>query len=164
MLSRSRLPLQHAHRARLALATAALALPAAPLAAPTAGAVTIEKTLQYTCNFPLMVPQPLTLHITSDIPESTLAGESMEPFEVTANASVSPTATKGLRGLETATLQGTATASVSVALPGGGTLPVRVYTTIDPTAIPESDSMQTTATGSTPALTFDEPGDAVFTL
>ena len=125
-----------------------------------AGAVPISKTVQYSCNFPLMVPQPLTLHITSDIPATIDAGTSTPAFPISATADVSPLAAKGLRALDSATVEGSAAASASVALPTGGSLPVKVNTTVEKTAIPSSGAFSTKATGETPALTLamdDDP-------
>jgi Fibronectin type III domain len=158
----SRLSRGSVYGSRLAMASALLVLPAALPA--VASAAPVSKTLEYRCNFPLMVPQPLTLRINSDIPTSVPAGTSTPPFPVQATAEVSAFAAKGLRGLESTTIEGTAVAQADILLPSGGTFSAKVNTTIPKTAIPSTGGFATNATGQTPALTFDDPGKATFKL
>ena len=131
---------------RRALVTAAAGVTLLAGAAP-ASAVPVSTTLDYTCNFPLLKPQPLTLEISSDIPDQIAPGTATPPFDIDAVAEVSSGAAYGLSAVETATLEGTATANSTVTLPGGLALPVAMPTTIPKVTIPSSGGFQTSASG-----------------
>lgn len=136
---------------------AALAVPVS-FSTPAAMSAPVSLKLNYTCNFPLMDPQPLALEIRADIPKtlpvSTAAGE----IPLQATATVSPLARKGLRALDAVTLQGTALAYAELQMPTGPSLDASVDTTITKTTIPDSGSLTTGATGEIPSLYSDEPG------
>lgn len=146
--------------AALAVLGAALGLAGA---AP-AGAVTRTLDLSYVCNFPLLKPQPLELHISSEIPATATLGEATEPFPITAVADVSAQSAKGLRALETASLEGTARAAATIEIPGTAPLQLSVRTTIVPTSLPATGGFSTTATGQTPALTLPAKGTVRITV
>lgn len=149
-------------RACVIAATAATAL--VGLSAPiSAQAVPVSLTLKYTCNFPLMDPQPLTLTIASDMPTSVPVGTGTQPFAITATAEVSAQANRGLHALETVSIEGTASAAAKVVNPPGGTdLSIRVPTTIQKTTLPATGAFTTNATGQTPRVFFWTPGEARF--
>lgn len=148
-------------RARVgAAAAAAAALVAASSAAP-ASAAPVTLDLNYTCNFPLLKPQPLKLRISSDIPDQVNVNTRTGAIAVSATADVSAGSVKGLRALESVTIEGSAVAITDVVNPNGQTLVARVPTTIDKATLPETGGFTTTATGATPSLVFQKPGDAV---
>ncbi len=145
---------------RVPVAAALLGVLFASAAATPATAAPVSLTLNYTCNFPLLDPQPLKLQITSDIPSSVPVGTSTPPFVISAKADVSAEAAYGLKALETATIAGTAVAGASITLPGDVRLPLQVPTTLTKTTVPATGGFQTTATGETPSLQFNTPGTA----
>ena len=147
---------------RVALATALVAVPACLSASP-ALAVPVSLKVNYTCNFPLMDPQPLALDIRADVPARLPVSEPSGNIPLDATATVSSLARKGLYALEAATLQGTARASGQLVTPDGTPpLDVAVNTTITKTDIPASGQLVTTAKGSIPSLYSDVPGPIVF--
>ena len=88
---------------RRAVTVGLLAALCAVSATTTAGADPVALRLNYTCNFPLLVPQPLQLAITSDIPKTLAIGELSGSFAINATATVSAEATVGLNAVSTAT-------------------------------------------------------------
>lgn len=157
-LSRTRRRLPGRRTAAAAAATAFVALPVL-LAPAAATAKPVSLSLQYTCTFPLMDPQPLTLQISSDIPESLPIGTAAGRFAVSAEAKVNDFAAHGLRALDSATIQGTAVAGATIVFPGGNTFEAVVNTDVPKMSIPSSGGFTTSATGKTPSLTFDDPGN-----
>ncbi len=148
---------------RTALASALL--PAAlVVSTPAAQAAPISLNLNYTCNFPLMAPQPLALKITSDVPATSPVGEPTGAFAIQASADVSAQASFGLRALEAVSIEGTANAAARLTKPNGSGLNLSVPTTITKTTLPASGGFTTTATGETPSLTLDDIGDHVITI
>ena len=114
--------------ARAGLIAAGLA--ALPLATP-AGAAPVSATLRYSCNFPLLPEQPLTLTVHSDIPTSVpVQAPTVPSFHVEAAADVPAAAAKGLRVLGAATIEGTALATAPLTLPGGGTRELHVQANV----------------------------------
>lgn len=151
-------------RARLAGVVAATTTLALAGAATPASAAPVSLELNYTCNFPLLKPQPLKLRISTDIPSQIDVGKFTGSFRVDAVATVSAGATKGLRGLEAVTVEGSAAALVDVLNPTGQTLVAKVPTTVAKTDLPVSGGFDTTAVGSTPSLVFQKPGQVKLTV
>lgn len=150
-------------RARLAgvvAATTALTL----VGAGPASAAPVSLELNYTCNFPLIKPQPVKLRISTDIPSQIDIGKFTGSFRVDAVANVSAGATRGLRGLEAVSVEGSAVAIVDVLNPTGQTLVAKVSTTVAKTDLPISGGFDTTAVGSTPSLVFQKPGQVKLTV
>ncbi|MFA9271355.1 MAG: DUF6801 domain-containing protein [Baekduiaceae bacterium] len=146
---------------RVPVAAALLGVLFASAAATPASAAPVSLTLNYTCNFPLMDPQPLKLQITSDIPSSVPVGTSTPAFDIAAKADVSAEAAYGLKALETATIGGTAIAAAEINLPGSSSpLPLQVPTTLTKATVPSSGGFSVNATGQTPPLSFSTPGTA----
>ena len=90
-----------------ALAAAAASLLAGIAGAPAASAATVSTTLNYTCRFPLMRPQPLQLKISADLPTSIPQNTPTGAFSIHATANVNDVAASGLRAVSSATLEGT---------------------------------------------------------
>lgn len=151
-----------ARRSRAGVIAATAATAVVGLSAPiTAQAVPVSLTLKYTCNFPLMDPQPLTLTINSDIPTSVPLNTGTDPFVVTATAEVSAQANRGLHALETVSIEGTASAAAKVVNPpGGSNLSIRVPTTIEKTTLPAAGAFTTKAAGATPRVFFFTAGES----
>ncbi|MBO9532670.1 MAG: hypothetical protein J7513_06835 [Solirubrobacteraceae bacterium] len=143
---------------KLALASAASAIAASALAAP-AGAVQTT-TLTYQCKYPLIGVKALSVKIDLDIPDTWPAGQPTNPFGVTATASAFDMA-DGLQAVDDLTaIQGSSTAFATVKTAQGFDVPAKTVATIAKTVLPDPvpNPLVLTATGSTPALTFDEPG------
>ncbi len=145
---------------RAAVAAGLLSALGGALGASTASAVPVSATLNYVCTFPLLKPEPLTLEIKSDIPAQVDKGKGTGAFDIVGSATVSAGSARGLRAVETATLEGSAFASSVVTRPDGSKLNLVVPTTITKAPIPASGGFVTSATGKTPSLVFSTVGTA----
>jgi hypothetical protein len=125
----------------------------------TASAVPVSLTLNYTCPFPLIGTQAMSIKFESDFPTSIKVGEQTPPIVVNTTTTVPPTATQGLSLVGAKTLDGNALASSTVEAPGI-TLPVQVPAPIPSTPVPASGTFDVLASGNAPALTFTTPGTA----
>lgn len=130
-------------------------------AVPTATAAPVSLTANYTCNFPLLGPQPMKLTISSDIPATVPVGAPTGAFPIRAVAEVSAESTRGLRALEGTSLDGSSEADATISLPGGVKLPLKVPVAIEGRDIPESGAFSVNALGETPSLSFPQAGAAV---
>lgn len=121
---------------------------------------------RYTCKFPIINNDPITVTINADMPASMNVGETVPEYAVVADTLVSARAAQGLGVMGAVTLEGKATADVVVTLPGGdGTLPIKVANTVEKTPIPNpAAAFDVKATGKSPGglLTWDKPGTAKF--
>ncbi|WP_035279799.1 DUF6801 domain-containing protein, partial [Actinokineospora spheciospongiae] len=129
----------------------------------TSSAAPVSLTLNYSCPFPLIGNQDIKVVINTDLPTSVAVGEQTGAFDIQAITTVSGTATQGLSLVGAATVEGTALAGATVAAPDI-TLPVNVPIAVPKTNVPASGAFDIPATGSTPSLSFQKPGEAKITL
>ncbi|WP_409061863.1 DUF6801 domain-containing protein [Streptomyces sp. SYP-A7185] len=123
-----------------------------------AAADPVSLTQTYTCVFPLMEEDPLTVVVMADLPAKVRVGEQIPAFRVTSVSTVSKAAATALRTVGGTTLEGTATADVTVHLPEGP-LDIGLENTIPTTPLPQpAAAFEVTATGQAPTLTFRRPG------
>ncbi|GAA5108732.1 DUF6801 domain-containing protein [Haloechinothrix salitolerans] len=148
-------------------ATGSAGLVAATMAvgAGISSADPITKTVEYNCPFPLIGEQTVSVTINTDMPSSIEVGEPTGQFDIVSTANAGATATEGLNLVNAETIEGTASMESTVEAPGI-TLPVTVPNEIPVTPVPENgnDLIIENITGSTPSLTFDEPGQATISL
>ncbi|MEV0521907.1 DUF6801 domain-containing protein [Streptomyces sp. NPDC050439] len=125
---------------------------------PPAVAGPVSLTQTYTCVFPLMEEDPLTVVITADLPTKVQVGEQIPALRITSVSKVSKAAATALRTVGGTTLEGIATADVTVHMPDGP-LNIALDNTIPKTPLPQPPAdFDVTATGQAPALTFRQPG------
>jgi hypothetical protein len=129
----------------------------------TAVADPVSLTLKYTCTFPRINAQSLSVKINPDVPASVGVGESARTFVIDAVATVGAATTQGLGLVGAKTLEGTVDAKASVVAPQG-TIDLTVPIGMTKTAVPVSGSFDVRATGTAPALTFSQPGQAKITV
>ncbi|MGW0903247.1 DUF6801 domain-containing protein [Streptomyces sp. NPDC002853] len=123
-----------------------------------AAADPVSLTQTYTCVFPIMEEDPLTVVITADLPAKVQVGEQIPAFRVTSVSQVSKAAATALRTVGGTTLEGIATADITVHMPEGP-LNIGLDNTIPKTPLPQPPAaFDVTATGQAPALTFRQPG------
>lgn len=117
---------------------------------------TVNLELDYTCTFPILEEQPLSVQITADIPGEAEVGVPTGDFFIDAIATVSEESWNGLNFVGTTTLQGSVAAGSRISGPGIGldlTVPMDITELSLPT---ESGAFDTEASGSTPSLSFSE--------
>jgi hypothetical protein len=156
--------LQSRSARKFVLAGAAASIALAGAAAP-AGAVQ-SKTLNYKCKYPLIGIKALSVKIDLDVPNTWPASTPTNPFNVTAVASAFDMAA-GLQAVDGLTaIQGSSTAFATVKTAQGFSVPAKTVATIAKTTLPNPvpNPLVLTATGQTPALTFDEPGTETIVL
>lgn len=131
--------------------------------AGTGAAEPASLTLSYTCPFPLIGEQAMSVEINADVPSSAVVGEPTPEFTVESVATVPATATQGLSLVGAKTIEGSGLADASVAAPEA-TLDVQVPVDVEKTDVPASGAFDVAATGSAPSLTFTEAGQATITV
>ncbi|MEE1927058.1 DUF6801 domain-containing protein [Streptomyces sp. TRM 70351] len=129
----------------------------------SASAVPVSLTLDYQCPFPLIGQQQVRVTINTDMPAEIPVGESTGAFQIDTVSRVPETATQGLNLVGAKTLEGTGVASSEVDTPEA-TLPVNVPVDLEKTDIPATGAFDVNAGGSTPPLTFSQPGSATITV
>jgi hypothetical protein len=124
-----------------------------------AAADPVSLTQTYECVFPLIQEDPLTVVIKADLPSEVQVGEQIPAFSVTSVATVSKGAATGLTAVGSTTLEGVATADVTINMPEGP-LDIALANTIGRTALPDpAADFTVTARGEAPTLTFNQPGN-----
>lgn len=126
--------------------------------AGTGAAATASLTLAYSCPFPLIGTQDMTVRITvADLADSAVVGQPVPATRVTAIATVPSSATLGLRLVGSATVEGTAVAKTAVDN-AGAVQEVVANLVVAKTNVPASGSFNTIATGGTSPVTFTRAG------
>ena len=119
-------------------------------------AVPVNASLEYSCVFPLIEEQPLSVEITADMPEIIAPGQSTGAFQIQANAQVSAESWNGLSFVGTHALAGKVEAQSSISGQGVD-LPLTLPMTITDKTLPdEIGAFTVAASGETPPLTFTE--------
>jgi hypothetical protein len=124
----------------------------------TAASTPVDKTLTFTCPFPLIGNQTLAVRIQATMSTPDTVGGDLVTTNFSATATVPPTATQGLALVGATTIEGTAQAGV--ALNEAGT-PLNITIpglTIPSTPVPASGSFDTVASGPVPTATITKAG------
>ncbi|MDT3399144.1 hypothetical protein RKE29_21265 [Streptomyces sp. B1866] len=153
-------------KARAALAAASVAVAGGLVAVVGTGdasADPVSVTLKYTCPFPQVDDQPLTVKIDSDIPKSVAVGQPTGAFKIDTVSTVSSKSAEGLSLMHGKTLEGVAKATAVAHAPQGD-IAVKPNIPLVKTDIPETGEFQVKANGSTPSLRFSKPGRATVTV
>ncbi|CAL9529529.1 hypothetical protein SUDANB95_03972 [Actinosynnema sp. ALI-1.44] len=147
------------------LAVGAVVLGAVAVAGAGVGAAaTASLTLTYSCPFPLIGTQDMSVKIVvEDLPDSAVVGQPIPAAKVTATATVPPNATQGLALVGAATVEGTAKAKTKVDN-AGTVLDVVPDLTVAKTPVPPSGAFDTVATGGTPAVSFANAGRTTISI
>ncbi|WP_326595752.1 DUF6801 domain-containing protein [Streptomyces sp. NBC_01803] len=133
----------------------------------TASAEPVSLTLEYTCPFPLIGTQPISVDISSDIPSSIAVNEMTPPIAIEAITTVNAKTHQGLKTVASTTIEGSAVAEANIAAPGGIDLPLEVPIEIPKQDIPPAPpytEFDITASGDAPEISFTEPGHGEITV
>ena len=124
------------------------------LLSASSAAAPVSATLNYTCVFPLIEEQPLSVDITSEMPDSLAVGQPSGSFQIDGTAIVSAESWNGLDFVGSDTLSGQVDAHASVT--GNGlSLPLVIPMEIAAQPMPdEQGAFSIVASGVTPSLTF----------
>ena len=126
--------------------------------AGTGTAATASLTLVYSCPFPLIGTQDMSVKIdVADLPDSAVVGQPIPASRVTATATVPATATQGLTLVGATTVEGTAKATTRVDNVGAPH-DIVADLVVAKTSVPASGPFDTVATGGTAPVTFANAG------
>ncbi|GAB3280480.1 hypothetical protein GCM10027589_07450 [Actinocorallia lasiicapitis] len=128
-------------------------------ATPAAAAGPVEKTVGYSCVYPLIGARPLTVKVKAYVP-TTFERETASPdIVITTANTVGPDTTEGLAAIGVKSLEGFATAKVTVNGPGG-VAPVNmdVRQILGVTPVPPTGSFEIGSYGKAPGIGFDFTG------
>ena len=145
--------------ARLLAAVCVTALSVLTVGAASARAAESSLTLRYTCTFPLIRSQSVTVTYGQDLPGSVTQGVPTSPSGVTADIVLPALVTKGLALVGAATVKGSAAGDQSVtngAASFGGSVPY----TVPRAPVPASGAFTMHATGTFPSVTYPNVGTA----
>ncbi|MEU6485358.1 DUF6801 domain-containing protein [Streptomyces sp. NPDC046887] len=132
------------------------------IAPATAGAVPVHLKQTYSCVFPLLEADPVTVEISTDMPAEIPVGTSTGALKIHSVSTVSGRAAEGLATVGGVTVEGTASAAVTVRTPDGP-LSLTVDNTLRKTRIPDTPAPFTVeADGQAPPLSFGSPGSVAF--
>ncbi|WP_199440016.1 DUF6801 domain-containing protein [Umezawaea beigongshangensis] len=132
--------------------------------AGTGAAATASLTLGYTCPFPLIGDQSVSVRIVAEqLPDAPVAGEPNPAVRVTATATVPATATQGLTLVGATSIEGTASAVTTVDN-AGVQLPITPALTVASTPVPASGPFDAVAAGSAPPVTFPNAGTTTISV
>ncbi|WP_236725122.1 fibronectin type III domain-containing protein [Amycolatopsis orientalis] len=148
------------------MTTAALVALGLAVSSGTSTAAPGELTQTYSCPFPLIGNQNVSVTIKTTQPSTIEAGKLTPAIEIAAVSNAGKTATDGLRLVGAETIKGTAKATSTVKMPGTqGALTVKVDSDVPNQPIPASgNDLIVNAKGSAPALRFDQPGTATLAV
>ncbi|MEU8634621.1 DUF6801 domain-containing protein [Amycolatopsis sp. NPDC048633] len=140
------------------LLAAGLACLVLPFAAPTAEASTpIDKRLSFTCPFPLIGLQKLDVEVKASFEVPSAPGGTFTTTDLSVAVTVPDKSTRGLALVGAASIEGTASAGVTLAN-GALTLPLALPLTVAKTAVPPSGEFTTQAAGSVPPVRLPNAG------
>ncbi|MEQ0562024.1 DUF6801 domain-containing protein [Amycolatopsis sp. NEAU-NG30] len=149
-------------RSLLAAGLACLTLPL--VAAPAAQASTpVDRKLAFTCPFPLIGKQRLDVRITASFDVPAAPGGTLTTSDLAVSVTVPDKAARGLALVGAASIEGTASAGVTLAN-GPLTLPISLPMTVAKTPVPPSGAFTTPASGSVPPVRLPNAGKTTLTI
>lgn len=127
----------------------------------SAAAVEAKLSQTYECKFPLIGADSLKVAISADLPASIPVNTQTGAIKIEALSTVSARAAQGLGLVGAKTVEGVASASATVNLPGGEQLDVGIDNTVEKAGVPSPPKdFEVKASGSAPSLSFRRPGAA----
>ncbi|GGP57699.1 DUF6801 domain-containing protein [Streptomyces melanogenes] len=127
----------------------------------SAAAVEARLSQTYECKFPLIGADPLKVAITAELPASIPVNTQTGAIRIDALSTVSARAAQGLGLVGAKSVEGIASASATVNLPGGDQLDVGLDTTVAKAEVPSpARDFDVKAAGAAPSLSFRRPGAA----
>lgn len=127
----------------------------------SAAAVEARLSQTYECKFPLIGADSLKVAITAELPASVPVNTQTGAIRIDALSTVSARAAQGLGLVGAKTVEGIASASATVNLPGGDQLDVGLDTTVAKADVPApARDFDVKASGAAPSLSFRRPGSA----
>jgi hypothetical protein len=149
-------------RSLLAAGLACLTVPL--VISPAAAASTpIDKTLGFTCPFPLLGRQHLDVEVKAAFEVPSAPGGTLTTSGLTVAVTVPDKPARGLTLVGAASVEGTASAGVTLTN-GSLTLPLDLPLTVAKTAVPPSGPFTTPASGTVPPVRLPNAGRTTLTI
>jgi hypothetical protein len=124
----------------------------------------VDLTLNYTCVFPVIGNETVSIAITATAPTTVVVGRPLASLGVTASVTVPAVLTIALENLfGVSTITGTARGEAYIQA-SQGTIAESVPFTIPQFTLPPDATFTAAATGTVPPITFTAPGRAVATV
>ncbi|WP_344827067.1 DUF6801 domain-containing protein, partial [Actinocorallia longicatena] len=147
--------------AAAAVGTLTVGLLSAMGVAGPAHAVSID--VVFTCSFPIVGDQPVASTVSIPLPAEIQKGVATGKLPIAAVSTINEDTVSGMGLVGGKSLEGKGTSKANIKAPTINLNPA-IPVTIDPTPVPESGTLQVTANGASPSLTFPQVGDGSVTL
>ncbi|MCR6485814.1 hypothetical protein M8542_23595 [Amycolatopsis sp. OK19-0408] len=145
----------------LAAGLACLTVVSAPAAA--SASTPIDKKLSFTCPFPLIGLQKLDVEVKASFEVPSAPGGTFTTADLAVAVTVPDKSTRGLALVGAASIEGTASAGVTLAN-GPLTLPLNLPLTVAKTPVPQAGPFTTNASGSVPPVQLPNAGRTTLTI
>ncbi|MEV4150271.1 DUF6801 domain-containing protein [Amycolatopsis sp. NPDC049691] len=133
------------------------------VAAPASASTPVDKQLSFTCPFPLIGLQKLAVEVKASFEVPSAPGGTFTTADLAVAVTVPDKSTRGLALVGAASIEGTASAGVTLAN-GPLTLPLALPLTVAKTAVPASGPFTTNASGSVPPVQLPNAGRTTLTI
>ncbi|MFB9682575.1 DUF6801 domain-containing protein [Amycolatopsis plumensis] len=148
---------------RIARSLLAACVLASAVATPAAASTPVDEELTFTCPFPLIGRQQLAVEIKAAFEVPSAPGGTFTTGDLAVSVTVPDKSTRGLALVGGASIEGTASAGVTLAN-GPLTLPLSLPLTVAKTAVPPSGAFTATASGSVPPVQLPNAGKTTLTI
>ncbi|WP_410674874.1 DUF6801 domain-containing protein [Amycolatopsis sp. cmx-4-68] len=150
-------------KARSLLAAGLACLTVFAVVPPASASTPIDKKLSFTCPFPLIGKQKLDVEVKAAFEVPSAPGGTFTTADLAVAVTVPDKSTRGLALVGAASIEGTASAGVTLAN-GSLTLPLALPLTVAKTAVPASGPFTTQAAGSVPPVQLPNAGKTTLTI
>ncbi|MFJ7216314.1 DUF6801 domain-containing protein [Amycolatopsis sp. NPDC098790] len=130
---------------------------------PASASTPIDKELTFTCPFPLIGLQKLDVEVKASFEVPSAPGGTFTTADLAVAVTVPDKSTRGLALVGAASIEGTASAGVTLAN-GPLTLPLALPLTVAKTVVPASGPFTTNASGSVPPVQLPNAGRTTLTI
>jgi hypothetical protein len=150
-------------KTRSLLAAGLACLVAFAVATPASASTPVDKQLSFTCPFPLIGLQKLAVEVKASFEVPAAPGGTFTTADLAVAVTVPDKSTRGLALVGAASIEGTASAGVTLTN-GPLTLPLALPLTVAKTAVPASGPFTTNASGSVPPVRLPNAGKTALTI
>ncbi len=160
--------MSHGARGLAKAFTAALVIAGAAVA-PAQAASVPDVTLEYTCKYPIVDKQPLSITVSSNIPRTAPERVNQPPFQITATAVAKGDTARAINTLNAYTIEGSSDAFADLEFADGFIqqdllVPLVVEPWTRPSSDPVTGDLTLIAKGNTPSIQLEPVGDSFIRL
>ncbi|MGW5718201.1 DUF6801 domain-containing protein [Amycolatopsis sp. NPDC003865] len=133
------------------------------VATPASASTPVDEELSFTCPFPLIGLQELAVEVKASFEVPAAPGGTFTTSDLAVAVTVPDKSTRGLALVGAASIEGTASAGVTLTN-GPLTLPLALPLTVAKTAVPASGPFTTNASGAVPPVQLPNAGRTTLTI